>query len=144
MMVSGFTIFFGLERQSVFSRCLKFLYHIGWEFWLPLPLIAALFWSAGHGMTARVLNRSYGSVNPLQADTRLDAKLSITILSINAEIHRDRGVTTILIRTTDPTLKRLEYEFPVIQATQAEAALAQELEIPADRVKKLISYRIID
>jgi hypothetical protein len=126
----------------VFSRCLKFLHHIGWEFWLPLPLIAALFWSAGNGMAVRVLNRPYGSVNPLQADTQLDAKLSITILSIKAEIDRDREVTTILVRTTDPTMKSLEYEFPVIQAIQVEAALAQELEIPADQVKKLISYRI--
>jgi hypothetical protein len=95
-------------------------------------------------MTAQVLSRPYNSVNTLQADMQLDVRLSVTILTMNAEIDRSRGVTTILVKTTDSTLKRLEYEFPVVQANQVEAAIAQELAMPVENVRKLVSYRIKD
>jgi hypothetical protein len=128
----------------VFSSFLKFLYRTGWEFWLPLPLIAGLLWVSGNLLAARILNRAYDSPHTLQSNVQLDARLSTTILSINAEIDRGRGVTTIWVRTTSPTLKRLKYEFPMVQAFQVEATLAQELEIPVGRVQELISYRIKD
>lgn len=123
-------------------RFLQLLHRLGWEFWLPLPVIAALFWVAGHSIAAQVLSRPYQSVNTLQADTQLDVKLSVTILAMNAKIDRRRGVTEISVKTTDSTLKKLEYEFPATQANQIEAAIAQELELPVTEVRKLINYRI--
>jgi hypothetical protein len=125
-------------------RLLQFLHRAGWEFWLPLPFIAALFWVAGNFIGTQVLNRPYGSINKLQADIEMEVGMSETILSINAEIDRNRGVTTVFIRTTDSTSKNLEYEFPVVQTTQVEAAIAQKLEIPVENVHHLISYRLKD
>jgi hypothetical protein len=126
------------------SPYLRLLHRAYWEFWLPLPLAALFFWLIGNFMTAQVLSRPYNSVNTLQADMQLDVRLSVTILTMNAEIDRSRGVTTILVKTTDSTLKRLEYEFPVVQADQVEATIAQELAMPVENVRKLISYRIKD
>ncbi len=126
------------------SRFLQLLHRLGWEFWLPLPLIAALFWVAGHAIAAQVLSRPYQSVNKLRTDTQLDVKLSIAILSMNARIDRQRGVTMIAVKTSDATLKKLEYEFPVTTASQIETAIAQELTMPVGEVRKLISYRIKD
>lgn len=95
-------------------------------------------------MTAQVLSRPYNSVNRLAADTQLDVKLSVTILAMNAEVNRKQGVTTIFVKTTDSSLKRLEYEFAGVQASQVEPAIAEDLGLPVATVRKLISYRILD
>ncbi|MBL1177803.1 hypothetical protein [Pantanalinema sp. GBBB05] len=126
------------------SRSLKLLHRIGWEFWLPLPIIAVLFWFVGNFMTAQVLSRPYDSIHKLQADPQLDFKVSVSILAINAKIDQKREVTTILIRTTDAHLKKLEYEFPTTETDQVETALAQELKMSTDTIRKIISYRIKD
>jgi hypothetical protein len=116
----------------------------GWEFWLPLPLVATLFWMMGNFIAAYVLSRPYDSVNKLQTNAELGMKLSLTVLTLNAEIDRSQGITTIFVKTADSTLKKLEYKFPVIQASQVEAAIAQELAMPVENIRKLISYRIKD
>jgi hypothetical protein len=125
-------------------RLLQLLHRVGGEFWLPLPLIAGFIWFTGNWITPQVLSRSYDSVNKLQAGTQLKTKLSLTILTMNAEIDRRRGVTTLVVKTTEPTLTRLEYEFPFTQASRVEAAIAQELAMPLAHVRKSIGYRIKD
>ncbi|MEG4033192.1 hypothetical protein QUA03_05100 [Microcoleus sp. S36b_A4] len=123
-------------------RLLPLLHRAAWEFWLPLPLVAALFWTTGNFLAVQVLSRPYNSVHKLQADRPLNRRLPVTILTINAEIDRSLGVTTIFVNTSDSTLKKLEYEFPVTQTSQVEATIAQELAMPVENVRKLISYRI--
>jgi hypothetical protein len=125
-------------------RFLQLLHRAGWEFWLPLPLVAVTFWVAGNFMAAQVLSRPYDSVNSLPAGTQLDVELSVTILGMNAEINRRQGATTIFVKTTDLSLKKLEYEFSVVEVDQIEQAIAQELGMPVETVRKLISYRILD
>ena len=125
-------------------RLLHLLHRIGGEFWLPLPLIAVLVWFTGDWMAARVLNGSYDSVNKLQTGTQLTTKRSVTILTMNAEIHRHRGLTKLVIKTTAPTLQRLEYQFPFTQASQIEVAIAKELAMPIADIRKSIGYRIKD
>lgn len=126
------------------SRMLRILHRSGWEFWLPLPLIAVLLWVLGNFMTTQVLNRPYGFITKLQADTPSEVNVSVSILAINAEIDRSRGVTTIFVTAADSTAKDLEYELPVVETAQVEAAIAKELGVTADTVRKLASYRIKD
>ena len=126
------------------QRLLHLLHRVGGEFWLPLPLIAVLVWFTGDWMAARVLNGSYDSVNKLQTGTQLTTKRSVTILTMNAEIHRHRGLTKLVIKTTAPTLQRLEYQFPFTQASQIEVAIAKELAMPIADIRKSIGYRIKD
>jgi hypothetical protein len=123
-------------------RLLQLLHRVGGEFWLPLPLIATLVWFTGNYMAARVLDRAYDSVNKLQAGTQLTTKRAVTIVTMNAEIDRRSGLTKLVIKTTEPTLKRLEYEFPFTQSSQIEAAIAKELAMPIADVRKSIGYRI--
>lgn len=125
-------------------RFRQLLHRTGWEFWLPLALTAVCFWVVGNFVAAQVLSRPYKSVNKLQADSQLNVRLTVTVLSMNASIDRSKGITQVFVKTTDPNLRKLEYEFPAIQAQQIEQDLAQELEIPVDMVRKLISYRIKD
>ncbi len=125
-------------------RILRLLHCTGWEFWLPLPFISALFWFTGNFAVAEILNRSYGSVIKLQADMQMDVRPSRTILSMNAEIDRSRGVSTIFVRITDLTLGELKYEFPVTQASEIETAIAQKLELSTENIRKLLRYRLVD
>lgn len=124
------------------SRFLRLLHRTGWEFWLPLPLIAALFWFAGNMTVSQVLRRPYGSINKLHVDAQLDVEWPMKILAITAEIDRNRGVTTVLIRMTDLNAKPLTYEYPLTEASQVEVAIAQALKLPVEKIRKMISYRI--
>lgn len=122
---------------------MKALYRSGVEFWLPLPVIAALFWWLGNIMTDQLLNHSYNSLNKLQADVQIE-ETSELILAINVEIDQSRGMTTLLVRVAEPTLREVKYEFPMTEISQVEAAIAQELGISIKTVRKLASYRIED
>ncbi|HEY9825284.1 MAG TPA: hypothetical protein V6D19_07540 [Stenomitos sp.] len=125
-------------------RFLQLMHHAGWEFWLPLPLIAALFWVAGNYMAVQVLSRPYNSVSKLQADRQPGPKLSLTITTMNAEINRREGRTTVSVRTIASNSKSLVYELPIVQSNQVERAIAQELAVPVETVRKLMSYRILE
>ncbi len=121
---------------------LQFLHRTGWEFWLPLPLIAGLIWAGGHVVVEQTLSRPSNSVNKLEAGQPMDVRLSMTILALNAEIDRSRGVTTVVVKSNGTTLKQQVYEFPTVQANQIEMALGNKLAIPVDTVRKVISYQI--
>ncbi|XHX76359.1 MAG: hypothetical protein RBJ76_18180 [Stenomitos frigidus ULC029] len=125
-------------------RFLQLLHRTGWEFWLPLPLIAALFGLAGNFVAATVLSRPYDSVGKLRAELPRGVKLPVTILAINAVIDRRRGMTTIALKTANSTLKKPTYTFPVTQASQIEVAIAQQLNMSVAQVRKLTSYRIMN
>ncbi|MFB2977210.1 hypothetical protein [Microseira sp. BLCC-F43] len=95
-------------------------------------------------MTDRVLSRSYTTVNQLQADTQLEVKLSLTVVLIQAVINKTEGVTFVAVKTTDSTLKKLEYEFPVTEVGEVESAIAQELDMSIEQTRKLVRYQIQD
>jgi hypothetical protein len=112
------------------------------EFWLPLPLLGILFWLGGNMVTNQVLSRPYTTVTKLQADTQQEVKLSVTVLLIKAEIDKNKGVTRVIVKTTDPELKTLEFEFLVAEATQVEALIAQKLGLSPTDVRKLVRYQL--
>ena len=112
------------------------------EFWLPLPLLGIIFWLGGNSVTSQVLSRSYNTVSKLQADTQQEVQLSVTVLVIKAEIDRSEGLTKVEVKTADPALKKLEFEFPVTQVSQVETAIAQKLGLSREDVNKLVRYQV--
>jgi cell division protein FtsX len=112
------------------------------EFWLPLPLLGIIFWLGGNFVTNQVLSRPYSTVTKLQADTQQQVQLSVTVLVIKAQIERSEGLTKVEVKTADPELKKLEFEFPVTQVNQVEAMVAQKLRLPREDVRKLVRYQI--
>jgi hypothetical protein len=112
------------------------------EFWLPLPLLGIIFWLGGNFVTNQVLSRPYSTVTKLQADTQQQVQLPVTVLVIKAQIERSEGLTKVEVKTADPELKKLEFEFPVIQVNQVEAMVAQKLRLPREDVRKLVRYQI--
>jgi len=61
----------------------------------------------------------------LQADTQMEGQPPKTVISINVEIKRRQGFSKS--KSRQPVLKELEFEFPVTEFSQVEAAISQEL-----------------
>ncbi len=117
---------------------------IGLEFWLPLPLLALLFWLGCDLIMAQVLSRPQSAGDKLQANTDLEVHLSANISMIRAVIDREEGMTRVDMQTTESVLKKLELEFQLVDANQIEAAIAQELRISRQDVRRLARYEIVN
>ena len=134
-----------MRTHSMFRhRWLHLLHSLGLEFWLPLPFLGGLFWFGGNRMADQVLSRPYTTVNQLQADTQLEVKLSLTVVLIKAVINKTEGLTIVAVKTTDSTLKKLEYEFGVTEVGEIESAIANELGMSIEQTRKLVRYQIQD
>ena len=123
-------------------RWLQFLRPLWLEFWLPLPLLGIIFWLGGNAVTSQVLSRPYSTVSKLQADTQQEVQLSLTVLVIKAEIEKNEGLTSVEVKTADPELTRLKFEFPVTEVSQVEAMIAQKLGLSREDVNKLVRYQV--
>jgi hypothetical protein len=123
-------------------RWLQFLRPLWLEFWLPLPLLGIIFWFGGNAVTSQVLSRPYSTVSKLQADTQQEVQLSLTVLVIKAEIEKNEGLTSVEVKTADPELTRLRFEFPVTEVSQVEAMIAQKLGLSREDVNKLVRYQV--
>ncbi|MEH2244209.1 hypothetical protein [Nostoc sp.] len=117
---------------------------LGLEFWLPLPLVAVVFWLGCSFLAAQQLSQSYSTETKLQSDTQLEARVSVNVLLINAAVNRTQKITQVEVKTADPILKRLELELPTIEFSQIEATIAEELGLPREDVRKLVRYEIVD
>ncbi|MEH2066737.1 MAG: hypothetical protein V7K47_00800 [Nostoc sp.] len=122
----------------------RWLQGLGLEFWLPLPLVAILFWFGCSFLSAQELSRPYSTQKKLQSDTQLEARVSVNVLLINATVNRTQKITQVEVETADPILKRLELELPTIEFNQIEATIAQELGLPRQDVRKLVRYEIVE
>lgn len=114
------------------------------EFWLPLPLLAAVFWLGCSLVTDQVLSRPYSTKDRLQANTQLEVHVSVNIAMIKATIDRSEQITQVKVQTTDSILKKLEFEFPVTDINQLETTIAQELKLPRQEVRRLVRYEIVN
>lgn len=122
----------------------RWLQGLGLEFWLPLPLLATVFWFGCSFLAAQELSRSHSTENKLQSDTHLEAQVSVNVLLINAIINQTQGMTQVEVQTADPILKRLELELPTTEVSQVEATIAQKLGLPQQDVRQLVRYEVID
>ncbi|MBD3884033.1 hypothetical protein IFO70_19970 [Phormidium tenue FACHB-886] len=132
-------------RNSSGWRAIKhWLRASGAEFWLPLPFVAIAFWFGTNILMAQELRQPQQTETKLQADTQLQATVSINILLINAIINRQQGVTQVEVETTESILKRLELELPMTDTNQIETAIAQELQLSRQDVRQLVRYEIVE
>ena len=110
--------------------------------WLVLPILGLIFWYCSDKATDRLLSRPYATVTQLEADTQLEVSLEVTIVVVKAEIDKELGFTTVEVKNTNPLLTSLEFQFPVTEFGQVEAAISQELGLSIAEVRKLVRYRV--
>lgn len=122
----------------------RWLQTLGLEFWLPLPLLAAIFWFGTGLVTDQVLSRPHRTENKLQADTQLEIRFAVSVARIKANVDREEGITHVEVWTTDSVLKKLEFEFPVTEFNQLESTIAQEIGLSPEDVRKLARYQVVN
>lgn len=115
---------------------------LGLEFWLPLPLLGLLFWFGGGWVAEWTMARPQAANTALQASQQMQTQIPVSIVAIEVEIHRKRGFSKVGVKTTNPALKKLEYEFPLLEFEQVEAAIARELGMSRPQVRSRIQYEI--
>lgn len=124
-------------------RLLQGLSSLGLEFWLPLPLLGLVFWIGGGFVTIQMLNHSYNPKTYLRADMQLQER-SRTVVLIKVEIKKNQGFSKVKVKTVNSALKEMEFEFPITEPSQVEAAIGQQLGLPTQYVKNLVRYQIED
>lgn len=127
-----------------FKMIKRWLQASGAEFWLPLPLVAVMFWFGSSVLTAQELQQSQPTETKLQADTQLKAVVSVNILLINAVINRNQNITQVKVETAESILKRMELELATTDPKQIEEAIATELQLSRQDIRQLVRYEIIE
>lgn len=114
------------------------------EFWLPLLLITLGVWYGTQWLNGTVLSQSYTIKSELDSKQLQQAEVTLefTVLAIDAEIARRNKSTEVTVKTAGSSLKELEFEYPVIEFVEVEKAIAQQLNLPLLKIRKLIRYRI--
>lgn len=131
-------------------RWLQALHRLGLELWLPLPLLGLLFWIGGGFVADRVLNRAYSTGAQLQVEPQPKVQRSVTVLSsvpvssIEIVVKKHRGFSQVKVNPTDSALKQLTFAFPVTKLNQVEAAIAQELGLSPEIVRRSVHYQVQD
>jgi hypothetical protein len=131
-----------MRRRMISLRFLRALYSLGLEFWLALPLLGFAFWFTTSALTDHVLSRPYGTTTQLEADTQLEVHLSVTVVTIQAEINQQQGFTKVEVLTKDSVLKKLDFIFPVTDFNQLETTIASELGLSRENVRRLVRYQV--
>lgn len=126
------------------TRWLQALHSLGLEFWLPLPLLGLFFWVAGGMVTEQILTRSYNPNIQLQTNMHLQAQPPQTVLLIKVVIKKAQGFSEVKVKTANSALKELQFEFPMTDFNQVEAAIAKELGLPPHRVRSMMHFKIED
>ncbi|MBD2463650.1 hypothetical protein H6G89_21860 [Oscillatoria sp. FACHB-1407] len=95
-------------------------------------------------MSQQVLSQTHATTTQLQAEGQhqVNLSLSLTIVSIDAEINRSTQVSEVSIRAIGSPLEEMEFKFPVIEFDAIEQAIAQELSLAVTDIHNLIRYRI--
>lgn len=122
------------------------LSRLGLEFWLPLPLVAGGIWGSSQWLNDRVLSRTSTTPAQLNANAKQQQQVSfaltLTILSIDAEIDRRSGTTEVAIQAGGSALKELEFEYPLTEFAEVEQAIARDFNLSPKAIRTLIRYRI--
>ncbi len=124
-------------------RWLQALRFLGLEFWLLLPFLGLVFWSAGGLVTDQLLSRGYKAATRLEANPQPEAP-SKTVRAIKAEIRGYGSLSIVTVKTADSARKELEFEFVATDLGQVEAGIAQKLGLSVQQVRKLVRYRMQD
>ncbi|MGJ3248180.1 MAG: hypothetical protein ACFE0I_19110 [Elainellaceae cyanobacterium] len=114
------------------------------RFWLPLLVLGFSFWTVGTLMTLQILNRSYQTSRYFIATIPSETALARQISSIKVKIYTELDFSIAEVTSEDPNLLEREFQYALIEPQEIERAIAQELEIPLEDVRRVIYYKVVD
>ena len=83
----------------------QFLRSLGFEFWLPLPLLGLAFWVASGLLTEHSLNQSVRPVESFKI-TPDKAEPASKILFIKVTVDRERNISSVKVKQATPNLSK--------------------------------------
>lgn len=118
--------------------------NLAWTVGILFPLVGGAFLLVTQWMTDLVLSQTASATTQLQAEGQhqVQLALSLTIVSIDAEINRQTNITEVSIRAIGSPLEEMEFKFPVTEYDEIEAAISQELHLSSEAIRQFIRYRI--
>jgi hypothetical protein len=113
-------------------------------FGLPMLLTGVAFWAGSGWFTHQVLGQTDLAVTQLDTTGAhtVSVSFSVRVLAIDAEIDRASQVTEVTVRTGGSSLQEMEFEYPLADYAEVEQAVAQDLGLQPDEVRRLIRYRL--
>ncbi|BAZ44710.1 hypothetical protein NIES4102_17260 [Chondrocystis sp. NIES-4102] len=123
-------------------RWLKKVSNSNLDLWLLVPILALAFWLGGEFISNQVLSRPENVITKLEANQPTQVKLAFTVEEIQVLINKNTELTKVNVKTNDSELKRLEFEFNIIDFRALEGKIAQELSLSPKDVKRLARYEL--
>ncbi len=117
---------------------LKFLKLLGIEYWVPLPILGLSFWCVGGWITEKTLTSS--DKNPVQLQAN-QPDYGFGIASIKVEIYPEKGISLVKIKKLSRTYTESEMILTTTHIPDLEAAIANELRLSRQKVRKMMRYR---
>ncbi|MEM6519770.1 MAG: hypothetical protein AAF722_10645 [Cyanobacteria bacterium P01_C01_bin.70] len=114
----------------------------GLRFWLSLLVLGLAFWSIGQLMTLRILGRTYQAHYYFSADVQPEAIPQPAIAAIQVEIYNESSTAEAKIVASDPSLQDRKLQLALTVPEDIEQAIAQELDIPLQEVRRLVHYKV--
>lgn len=114
---------------------------LGWEFWLPLPLIGLLLWSLGGVLTQGQLRRSQRSIDPVEIAQQFPAN-NTDVLAGKAIIRRQMAEIEVIVLEPYPRL--LTFYWPITDPSEIELALAQYFNQSPESVQGWLRFELMD
>lgn len=128
----------------LYSRWSVYLSRFGFKLGLLLVVVGVLFGLATRWVSDRVLSQPSTTLDKLvaQGQYQVELSLQLTVLSIDAAIDRTHNIAEVNVRTMGSALEEMEFKFPTTEFAGVEKAIAQELGLSPNDIRKLIRYRL--
>ncbi len=117
---------------------------IGLGFGLPMVLTGVAFWWSSGWLTQQVFGQSDLAVTQINTTDTQKIKVSfeMRVLAIDADVEVGSQVSKVTVQTGGSALQEMKFEFPSVDYSEIEQAIAQELGISPKTVRSLIRYRV--
>jgi len=86
--------------------------------------------------------RLYPQIKKLKRNQHIKVEIPLKLLAIKATLETARQVSFIEVRTTNNSLKKLDFVLPIAEVDMVESMTAQLLNLSVEDVRKLISYQV--
>ncbi len=84
----------------------------------------------------------YPQIKKLERNQQIKVKIPLHLTAIKAEIEKQRGFSSLEVRTANNSLKKMNFVLPVTEVKILEVMAAQLLNLSLEDVRKIISYQI--
>lgn len=123
------------------SRWLQFLASLGFEFWLPLPLLGFAVWAIAGLVTDRQLSQYSPYIMEFQVPQN-SQPVQEQVFSIKVIVDSDRQISQIKVKQIKNTFQNHEFTLKTTNLKEVEMTISKKLGLSSKQVQELVRYQI--